>query len=495
MGERSRMGIVRSEADLLDIVTELIKLPREVEWVEFKRNNSNPKEIGEYLSALSNSAALLQKPHAYMLWGVDDTTHEPVGTTFDPHASKVGNENLENWLHRLLAPEILFVFHPLMYEGCRVVLLDIQPAYRQPIQFSGTEHIRVGSYKKKLKDHPEKEALLWRVFGQATFEEAVAADNVSDDDVTKLLNFSEYFELLKLPLPESRAAVLQALHEDNLLSRSETGKWNITNFGAVLFAKKLEDFPSIKRKSVRVIMYKGEGRIETIREAEGVKGYAIGFTGLVDFITNLLPSNEIIAKALRREVPMFPDLAIRELVANALIHQDFFLTGTGPMVEIFDNRMEITNPGTSLVEANRLLDSPPRSRNEALASFMRRIGVCEERGSGVDKVVSQTEFYQLPAPLFETTESHVRAVLFAHRKFTDMDKVDRIRACYLHACLRRVQRDYMTNATLRSRFGLEESKAQVASQVISATIDAGLIRPDESVGKSKKYARYLPFWA
>ena len=133
--------------------------------------------------------------------------------------------------------------------------------------------------------------------------------------------------------------------------------------------------------------------------------------------------------------------------------QDFHAAGTAPLVEIFSNRMEITNPGLPLVKTDRFLDSPPKSRNETLASFMRRIGVCEERGSGVDKVVFQTELYQLPAPIFETTPEHTRAVLFAHREFREMDKEDRVRACYLHACLRYVQRDYMTNTTLRIRSG------------------------------------------
>src|SRR5690606_19277547 len=141
-------------------------------------------------------------------------------------------------------------------------------------------------------------------------------------------------------------------------------------------------------------------------------------------------------KALRKEVPMYPDLAIRELLANALIHQDFEITGAGPMVEIFTDRLEITNRGRPLMEVDRLLDAPPKSRNEALASLMRRFGVCEERGSGIDKVVQETEIFQLPAPEFVTSEDSMRATLFAHRKFNEMDKSDRIRACYMHASLR-----------------------------------------------------------
>jgi predicted HTH transcriptional regulator len=215
---------------------------------------------------------------------------------------------------------------------------------------------------------------------------------------------------------------------------------------------------------------------------------------LIGFVTNLLPSNEVIGQALRKQVPMFPELAIRELVANAIIHQDFHITGTGPMVEIFAGRMEITNPGLPLVQTDRFLDSPPRSRNEALASFMRRIGVCEERGSGVDKVVFQTELYQLPAPLFETTDEYTRAVLFAHRELKEMDKSDRIRACYLHACLRYVQRDFLTNASLRERFGVEEKNKAAVSRYIREAVEAGMIRPvDEDA--ARKMMKYKPFWA
>jgi ATP-dependent DNA helicase RecG len=209
---------------------------------------------------------------------------------------------------------------------------------------------------------------------------------------------------------------------------------------------------------------------------------------------NLLPSNEVMGVALRKVVPMFPELAVRELVANALIHQDFYQTGTGPMIEIFPNRMEITNPGLPLVKTERFLDSPPKSRNETLASFMRRIGVCEERGSGIDKVVHLTETYHLPAPLFEETDEHTRVVLFAHRSLNDMDKDDRIRATYLHSCLKYVERDLMINGSLRERFGIEPQNSATASRIIKETLDAGKIKPyDEEA--SRKFMKYVPWWA
>jgi predicted HTH transcriptional regulator len=191
---------------------------------------------------------------------------------------------------------------------------------------------------------------------------------------------------------------------------------------------------------------------------------------------------------------MFPELAVRELVANALIHQDFFVTGTGPMVEIFDDRIEITNPGEPLVDTQRFVDTPPRSRNEALASLMRRFRICEERGSGIDKVVFQVELFQLPAPLFESPEGFTRAVLFAHKPLSAMDKADRVRACYLHACLSYVTRKEMTNTTLRTRFGVEEQNRSTVSRLIREAVEAGAIVPADP-DAAPKLMRYLPFWA
>ncbi|MFP4533627.1 MAG: ATP-binding protein [Desulfobacterales bacterium] len=488
------MSLDRPEDYFISIVHELRKYPRETEWIEFKHNKADPEEIGEYLSALANAAALMGKVNAYMVWGIENQNLDIVGTSFSPSVMKVGNEELENWLLRLLSPKINFRFHELTIDGQPVVLLEIGAAFRHPVRFRTIEYIRVGSYKKKLKDFPEKERELWRAFDQTPFEREIAVENIGGEKVVQMLDYPAYFDLLKLPLPEGRDGILAALEAERMIQRGKGGQWNITNLGAVLFARKLSDFSKLERKAVRVILYNGENRIETIREQEGTKGYAAGFEGLIGFVSNLLPKNEVIGQALREEVPMIPDIAIRELVANAIIHQDFHATGTAPLVEIFSNRMEITNPGLPLVNTDRFLDSPPRSRNEALASFMRRIGVCEERGSGVDKVVFQAELYQLPAPIFETTDDHTRAVIFAHREFREMDKHDRIRACYLHACLRYVQRDFMTNTTLRERFGIEPKNSATVSRIIRDTLDAGLIFcHDDSVGS--KARKYLPWWA
>ncbi len=488
------MSLERTPEYLVGLVAELRKLPAETEWVEFKQNNANPDDIGEYLSALSNAAALHGKTHAYVVWGIADQTHEVLGTTFRPGTAKKGNEDLESWLLRLLSPRIDFRFLPVEVEGQPVVVLEIPRASSKPVQFQSQEFIRVGSYRKKLKDYPEKERELWRVFDRVPFEELKAVERLAGDEVLNLLDYPSYFDLLSIPLPDGAEKILQRLTDDRLILAGAAGGWDITNLGAILFARNIEQFKGLGRKAARIVFYEGRGRLATLREHVIRKGYAAGFTCLVDFLNAALPRNEVIGRALRKEVPMYPEVAVRELAANALIHQDFSVTGAGPMIEVFSDRMEITNPGLPLVKTERFLDTPPRSRNEALASFMRRIGVCEERGSGVDKVVFQTELYQLPAPSFETPEGCTRAVLFAHKALTDMDRADRVRACYLHACLRFVERNPMTNASLRERFKIEARNSATASRIIRETMEDGQIKPYAS-DQGKKYARYVPFWA
>jgi len=489
------MTISRTGEYLRSLLGELRKLPKETAWLEFKSNLADPDEIGEYISALSNSAALEDKAHAYMVWGIEDAEHELIGTDFCPSTQKVGKEELENWLLRLLSPRIHFHFYEFEVDGKNVVILEIDKAFRHPVRFKTQEYVRSGSYKKKLKDHPELERMLWRIFERVPFERQLAADDVSGEDVLSLLDHPVYFDMLAIPLPESRDGILQALASDDLIQQTQTGRWDVMNLGAILFAKKLSEFKSLARKAVRVVLYNGNSRVETIREIKGAKGYASGYEGLIDFINNLLPSNEVIGKALRKNVPMYPELAIRELVVNAIVHQDFDVRGTGPLIEIFQDRMEITNPGEPLIDTERFLDCPPRSRNEALASFLRRIGVCEERGSGVDKVVFQTEFYQLPAPLFEVAGGHTRAVLFSHKPLNEMEKDDRIRACYLHACLKYVSRENMTNTSVRERFGIEKKNSAQASRIIKESIEAGMIKLRDPSEKATKLFRYLPFWA
>lgn len=480
---------------LCDRIDELRRYPKEKEWFDFKMNNSEPHMIGEYISALSNSALLHQVKHGYLVFGIDDVTHEILGTTFTPQTEKGrGNEDLEPWLKRLLDPHVDFSFHEITCEEKLVVIVQIDAAYERPVRFDGTEYIRVGSYKKKLSDHPELERKLWALTHSVRFEEGYASSGITGDEVLELLDYPAFFHLLEVPLPESKSGILKRLEEEQAISRAGTG-FKITNLGALLFARDLGNFPSLRRKALRIIIYDGKGRTHAKKEHSPRGGYATTFESAIDWICDQLPSNEVIEGALRVEERMYPKVAIREFVANALIHQDFSISGTGPMVEIFDDRMEISNPGKPLIDPERFIDHPPRSRNETLASMMRRMNICEERGSGVDRAIGCIEVYQLPAPDFREDEDFTRVTLFAHQSYSEMGREDRVRACYQHACLRYVCREFMTNATLRKRLGIDDQNYPIASRIIGDTMEAGLIRLQDPETRSNRTRRYVPYWA
>ena len=290
------------------LVAEFRKLPQETGWLEFKENNTNPEDIGEYISALSNTAAVEGKANAYVIWGIKDDTHEVVGTTFKPALAKKGGQEIQNWLAHALSPQLHFHFYEIVHEGQPVVVLEIPRAEGSPVQFNGIEYIRVGSYRQKLRDHPQIEKDLWRIFDKLPFEELIALAHVDTADVLTFIDYAAYFELLEQPLPTDRDKILARLIDERMLVSDSAGKWNITNLGGILFARNLDTFPTLSRKAVRIVVYEGKGRIKTTREQLIRKGYAAGFKGILDNVKNLLPRSEVVdAHGMRREVPLYPE--------------------------------------------------------------------------------------------------------------------------------------------------------------------------------------------
>ena len=309
-----------------------------------------------------------------------------------------------------------------------------------------------------------------------------------------LLEYSTYFDLIKIPQPANAEGVCHYLCEESILVKQDNGLYAITNLGAILFAKRLSDFPRLSRKSVRVVQYQGNNRLTMLKEYTGAKGYAVGFEGLLEFIDALLPTEEVINGALREKKTAYPGLAIRESVGNALIHQDFSIPGTGPVIEIFDGRIEITNPGTPMVDIKRIVDNPPRSRNEKLAELMRRLRICEELGTGWDKIVISCELQMLPAPRIDLYEENTKVTLYAHMPFSSLSAEDKLWACYLHACIKQVQEEQLTNTSLRERFGLGQSSAGTVSRLIKEAVSQKLIKPLDP-DTAPRYMRYIPYWA
>lgn len=453
----------------------------ETPHLEFKeaRNQYDTTKLRRYCVAIANEGG------GYLVLGVADKPPRPVvGSAAFANTQDLA-EKLFSWLG--FRVEVESVDHP---QG-RVVVCSI------PGRPKGTAYHHEGAYLMRSGEElvPMSEDQLRRIFGEGgpSWLEMPALRDVSAQDAVQLLDTQAFFDLLRLPYPTDQKGVLARLQAERLIEPSPAG-FHILRMGAVLLAKNLKDFADVSRKAARVIVYAGESKLKTTSDITGEKGYAVGFTGLVRYVMGKLPQNEVIEDALRKEVKLVPEVVVRELLANALIHQDFEIGGASPVVEVFSNRVEISNPGDPVVPVDRFIDGY-LSRNERLADLMRRFGICEEKSSGIDRVVEAAELMQLPAPEFLTSHRRTIVVIHGPRSFRDMNTSDRVRACYQHCVLQYVLRKQMTNQTLRERFGLAEGSSNTVSQIITATIEQGLVKNDPNAPDSRRYARYIPAWA
>jgi predicted HTH transcriptional regulator len=476
---------------LISLINELTAQPKENEWIEFKQNFHSPEEIGERISALSNAACIHAQRFGYLVFGIENETHQIVGTDFKVKSYKKGNEELENWLASRLNPRINFTIYEFNYEGNKHISLFLIPAANnRPVTFLHQAYIRIGSITRKLSDFEEKERKIWN---NSTYllENDIAKSNLASSDIIQLLSTETYFELMKIPYPSNQAGVIEKLISEKLIV-NEKSRYAITKLGAVLFAKNLTDFDDLFRKAVRVIVYKGKGKTETEREQIFTKGYCVGFTSMMDWIDGQLPANELIGRAFRKNQRTYPEVSIRELTANMIIHQNFEEKGF-PMVEIYSDRVAISNPGQPLILPERFIDEYV-SRNEKMADLMRRANLCEEKGSGMDKVISNNEDYRLPPINILVDEFRTTVTIYSYKKLSDMSRKEKINACYQHCCLRYTQNKKMTNQSLRERFDVEEKNYSTISRVIRDTIDIGLIKEEDPENRAKRYSKYLPFW-
>lgn len=464
-----------------DQINLWLNIATENQNLEFKeaKTQYDTEKLCKYCVAIANEGG------GFLVMGVTDKKpRKIVGTS--------AFENIVDMAAKLFTAigfrvDIEEVVHP---DG-RVLVFSI------PSRPKGTAYHHKGAYLMRSGEElvPMSEDHLRKIFaeGQPSWLDASALSNVSAQDIVQLLDTQSFFDLLKLPYPSNQESVITRLTEERFIRATATG-FVISNLAALLLAKKLQSFPSISRKAMRLVVYDGDSKMQTKLDITGEKGYAVGFQGLVQYVMSQLPQNEVIENAIRRDTKLVPEIIIRELIANALIHQDFELSGTSPMVEIYTNRVEISNPGEPIVPVDRFIDGY-QSRNERLADLMRRFGICEEKSSGIDRVIEAAEILQLPAPEFLVSFRRTVVIIHGPRAFRNMDGTDRIRACYQHCVLQWVLRKQMSNQSLRQRFGLSEGSGNSISQIISATVEQGLIKNDPTAPDSKKYARYIPAWA
>ncbi len=449
------------------------------------------KRLSEHLSAFANYSG-----GGFLVYGVDPSG---IPKGLDAQEVETTINQLANLGRKAIDPPVCLDHSVVEYENAKLLFVCIPESAVKPVHIRGKgledSFVRSGGTTRSASRNDIGAMMLHSKTPR--WEELHATVLLTNEEIIERLNIGPIIKMLECQTPADGEEKLNWLKAEHLILREPAGGGYITNLGAIAAARKISMFPDLVRRSARVIVYEGLSKAKTRQEREGTMGYAISFQGLLGFVMSLLPQNEIIQQGLRTKHTLYPEIALRELLANALIHQDFTIQGTGPMVEIFSDRIEVSSPGKLLPSKrlDRLIGTQPQSRNELLARAFRRYQICEERGSGLVKAATEVEKYGLPPIDFEDGENYFKVTLFAPRTFAQMSEIERLKACYQHAVLKYHADSAMTNTSLRERLKMPERQRSLVSLLIQRAIDEGLIKPYDPTNTSRKYSSYVPGWA
>lgn len=465
-------------------------IPHELNELDWKSELSSKQDRTiEHLSAFANHPG-----GGYLVFGVRDGDAALIGVD-QGQVTAIVNK-LTNLGRDAIEPSLMIDHAVVEVDNVPLLFIHIPEQSHKPAHRRGKSieeaWIRSGGTTRKAS-RQEIGGLLMNS-KPLRWEELHASPLLDTDAVLEQLDVATIARLRQRPLPDDRETIMAWLIEEKMLVRQNSGFY-ITHFGAIAAARKLTQFDALARKRVRVIRYRGTNKVETIDEWVEQGGYAVGFEALIAYLKQVLPHSEVIQQALRTDVTVYPEIALRELLANTLIHQDFSVTGSSPMIEIYADRIEFTNPGTLLPSKrlDRLIGTTPESRNELLASSFRLYRICEERGTGFQKVVATIELFGLPPVLFTPMDNAFRVTLYAPRKFANMSQMERIEACYQHAVLQYLSSKTLTNTSLRERLKLHDKQRNQVTNLIGEAVAAGRIKRKDATSGSK-FAEYLPYW-
>ena len=312
---------------------------------------------------------------------------------------------------------------------------------------------------------------------------------------SKEFDFTEFIKRTRPSGFTSDGDLLEHLFSYKMVSRSNE-KYFPTRLCVITCAKDFNKFIGFEKFGVRVLQYQSDNRLTAQKDITFNQGITLCLDEVVSVVADSLPKSEIIEQATRHNVSVLPNVVVRELVGNAIIHRDLTRNDSAITIEIFKDRVEITNPGPLLsnISIDRLIDHPSQSRNEVLADFMRKLNFSEERGSGIDKCIEATELLGLPPILFESNGSYFRARVFYSRNFVDMSKQERIEAVYQHTCLNYVFQKDTTNGTLRKRFQFSDKETTKIYRLLKEAQEQGRIKMKDPKA-ARKEVRYVPYWA
>lgn len=403
-----------TQEELKNLLDELRALPAEAEWVEFKINYYEPQEIGEYISALSNSACLHQKDDGFLVFGIENKTHIVKGTTLKPKKKRVGNEELENWLARLLSPRIDFKIFEFKYEDHPIVIFKIDPTHNTPVRFNGTEYIRIGSYKKKLADFPEKARKIWGseplIDWSAQICERATIDDLDEEAITVA---KAKFKAKS----ENRSFVPEIDRWDTttFLDKAKvTINGKITNTAIILLGKP-ESTHFISPAVARITW-----RLEDTESAyeHFDPPFYLSVNKIYQRIRNIkykiLPENILIPI----EVDKYEQWVILEALNNCIAHQDYSLQSRIIITE-HPGELIFTNAGSffeGTIDDYTLGDkTPEKYRNFFLAQAMNNLGMIDTVGHGIKKMFNLQRNRYFPLPEYDFPDSQkVSLKIYGH---------------------------------------------------------------------------------
>lgn len=465
----------------------------EINSLDWKQGISpDSKRLAEHLSAFANLSG-----GGFLVFGINSFA-EIKGVSSDEMGKIL--HTLGNIARDGLQPACQIdhatLSRPELHDEHALLVLYVPEATQKPVHLRGKslEHsyIRSGGQTRKMDEAEIRRAMLSS--RPLRFEELPLTTS-DPEAILKTFDISPVCQRLGKPMPEAPEKQLEMMTDVGFAVRGAQGPIP-TFLGVLIAAREFKAIPGCERFGIQVTQYRGTSKLSAQKEMIFTEGFVHSFDRMIGEIVGLLPHSEVVERATRKTVPIYPEVALRELIVNSVVHRDYSRTDSRVQVELYDDRIEITNPGALLpeMEVNRLIDQQPRARNEVLASIMRQLGFCEERGSGIDRVALELELYGLPAVEFIDYPDSFRAILYAPKPFRQMSQAERIRTAYQHTCLHHVMRKDVTNASLRERLKLRPEQSQLASKLIRQTIQANLIKV-ANPGASPRYIRYVPYWA
>jgi len=363
--------------------------------LEFKENTKSSLGIIKSVIAFANTAG------GTIVIGVKDKTKEVVGVE---HILQE-EERLANIIADSIEPLLFPDIEVLNYEKNELLIINVPyligPHYFKKEGLNKGVYVRLGS-TNRVAD-AETIAYLQRLAKQISFDEmpciGASVNQINDKHVAETLH-SSYHAFDK---KHYKSLGLIASHNNK----------NYPSYGALLLfsPNKMKWFPD---SLVRCACFAGTSREQIIDQKEITNNLIEAIEKIISFINRHISVAAKIGPIRREDIPQYPSIAIREAVINAVVHADYTIKGSSIQIAVFQDRIEITNPGGlpfgQTIEP--ALSGVSRMRNRLIGRIFRELKIIEQLGSGIPRIIGSYKEKRANSPKFEEINNHFRVTLF-----------------------------------------------------------------------------------